>query len=176
MYERLFVIEPPAGYAPLVGRLVSMLEFVRTTTFMSAKGLTTPQLDYLHDAESNSIGALILHAGAVELSYTVSTLEDREMNAEEKRDWGAALSLGEKARTAIRGQDLSWYEQRLATVRARTLAGLKAKDDAWLDVEEPFWGGKPANRLFMWFHVLEDEINHRGQIRWLAKRARAANT
>ena len=36
--------------------------------------------------------------------------------------------------------------------------------------ETPFWGGQPANNYFKWFHVFEDEINHRGQIRWLCKR------
>jgi hypothetical protein len=28
----------------------------------------------------------------------------------------------------------------------------------------------PANNHFKWFHVFEDEINHRGQIRWLRAR------
>ena len=45
--------------------------------------------------------------------------------------------------------------------------------DAWLDAQTPFWGGKPANNYFKWFHVFEDELNHRGQIRWLRKRAEA---
>lgn len=28
-----------------------------------------------------------------------------------------------------------------------------------------------ANNYFKWFHVFEDELNHRGQIRWLRIRA-----
>ncbi|MNP63442.1 hypothetical protein D3C76_1588400 [compost metagenome] len=55
-------------------------------------------------------------------------------------------------------------------VRARTLELFKTVGDDWLSKEEPFWHDKPANYYFMWFHVFEDEINHRGQIRLIKKR------
>ena len=49
---------------------------------------------------------------------------------------------------------------------------LARRDDAWLEEQSPFREGQPANNHFKWFHVFEDELNHRGQIRWLRKRAR----
>ena len=60
--------------------------------------------------------------------------------------------------------------ERLARVRARTLEELTRRDDAWLFEESPWWDGHVANNYFKWFHVFEDELNHRGQIRLLRKR------
>ncbi|GIO41671.1 hypothetical protein J41TS4_14290 [Paenibacillus apis] len=55
-------------------------------------------------------------------------------------------------------------------VRNRTLEFFKSVNDDWLDTEEDFWYEKKANYYFMWFHVFEDELNHRGQIRLIRNR------
>lgn len=61
------------------------------------------------------------------------------------------------------------YLGELAAVRRGTLDALAARDDAWL---EGAVGPAPRiNAHWAWFHVAEDEINHRGQIRWLCARA-----
>ena len=171
MKERgLFVIGGVTGFSPQMGRLISMMNYVRWTTLAEVEGLTAEQLDHLHDPDSNSVGALLLHVAAVEVAYQAATFEDRGPNAEEKREWGAALALGERARREIRGHDLEYYLRRLAQVRARTLEEFARRGDEWLDEETPFWGGRPANNYFKWFHVFEDELSHRGQIRWLRRR------
>lgn len=53
-------------------------------------------------------------------------------------------------------------------MRRLTLAGLAARDDAWL--EGALRGAPAMNAHWAWFHVTEHEINHRGQIRWLRAR------
>ena len=55
-------------------------------------------------------------------------------------------------------------------VRARTLKALARRDDAWRDEVHPFGNAKLANQHFKWFHVLEDELSHRGQIVLIRKR------
>ena len=50
-----FVIGDVPGFTPEIGRLVSMMRYVRQTTEAAAAGLTVAQLDYVHDARSNSI-------------------------------------------------------------------------------------------------------------------------
>ena len=87
------------------------------------------------------------------------------------KEWGVALNLSERARGEIRGHDLSYYLQILKKVRSKTLAEFAKRDDGWLYKETPFWNNRPANNYFKWFHVFEDELNHRGQIRWIRKRA-----
>jgi uncharacterized damage-inducible protein DinB len=166
-----FLIGGVRGFTPEIGRLVSMMRYVRETTLDAVAGLGVEALDYLHDPESNSIGALLAHVSAVEEWYQSATFFGRELEPRDLGEWGAALDLGEEARREIRGKPLDAYLARLADVRARTLDELAARDDAWLEETAPFWKGQPANNHFKWFHVFEDELNHRGQIRWLRPRA-----
>jgi uncharacterized damage-inducible protein DinB len=142
--------------------------YARSTTFVAVEGMTVEELDYLHDSQSNSIGALLAHIAAVERSYQVMTFEDRALSAEENARWSIALKLGADARRALRGYPLDHYLDDLKSVRQITLAGLAAKDDAWL--ERLVTPAPKINVHWAWFHAAEDEINHRGQIRWLRKR------
>lgn len=158
------------GYAPAIGRLVSMLGHVRATTLQAVAGLATAELDHQHDERSNSIGALLSHIAAVEWYYQLATFDERQPRAEEMRVWGPALDLGPAAREAIRGRPLAHYLERLALVRGRTLECLREKDDAWLELAERHGSGRSVNRHWQWFHVAEDELSHRGQIRWLRAR------
>ena len=166
-----YVIGDVDGFSPQMGRLVSMMNYARLTTLDEARGLGVAQLDYLHDGESNSIGALLMHVAAVEVSYQAATFERRGLSRQEMGEWGAALELGARGRLEIRGHELRHYVDTLERVRARTLTEFARRDDAWLYEEAAFWGGLPANNYFKWFHVFEDELNHRGQIRFLRKRA-----
>lgn len=164
-----YLVAPIDGFTPQMGRLVSMMNYSRRTTLDAVKGLDGEQLDYLHDPQSNSIGALLLHIAAVELWYQEETFGSRA-DMGEAEQWEIALDLGSQARSRIKGNDLSYYLRILETVRSKTLEELAARDDSWLDEESEFWNRQPANNYFKWFHVFEDEINHRGQIRWLRKR------
>jgi hypothetical protein len=165
-------IEPIPGYTPAIGRLVGMLAYSRNTTIAAVQGLTSAQLDHLHDAQSNSIGALLAHITAVERSYQVLTFEDRAHSDDEEAQWSAALRLGAEGRRALRGRSLDDYLDELGAVRQHTLERLAARDDEWL--ERTVSAAPRINVHWAWFHVLEDEINHRGQIRWLRARLPAS--
>lgn len=161
-------IGPLPGYAPAIGRLVGMLAYARATTIAAVDGMTIAELDHLHDDRSNSIGALLAHIASVERVYQVLTFEDRDLTAEEEANWAGALDLGREGRRTLRGAPLEHYLEALATARQRTLAELARRDDAWL--EQPVRAAPRMNVHWAWFHVAEDEINHRGQIRWLRAR------
>jgi uncharacterized damage-inducible protein DinB len=161
-------IEPVPGYSPTVGRLVAMLAHARRTLLDAVAGLSREELDHLHDAGSNTIGALLAHSAAVERVYQVLTFEDRRPSAAEEAAWSAAVELGERGRRELRGRELDWYVGELTSTRQATLAELARRDDAWL--EAPLAAVPEMNAHFAWFHVAEDEINHRGQIRWLRAR------
>ena len=161
-------IEPLAGYAPTIGRLVGMLSYARSTTLAAVQGLTLAELDHLQDAESNSIGALLAHMNAVERSYQVLTFEGRLLSPEEQERWSPALHLGAEGRRALRGYPLEHYLEEMAATRLITLAELAQRDDAWLERSVSL--APMLNAHWAWFHVAEDEVNHRGQIRWLRAR------
>jgi len=98
----------------------------------------------------------------------ILTFEDRRPSDKEEAAWAAGLNLGQQARTEIRGRDLQFYLDDLAGTREGTLRALAGRDDAWL--EQPLRAIPEMNAHWAWFHVAEDEISHRGQIRWLRAR------
>lgn len=163
-------IEATAGYSPIVGRLVGMLTYARATTLAAVDGLTMAELDHLHDPASNSIGALLAHITAVERSYHALTFEERLLSPDETARWAAALKLGDAGRSSLRDQPLTHYLDELAAAREATLQALAARDDEWL--ERSVAVAPRINGHWAWFHVMEDEVNHRGQIRWLRARLR----
>lgn len=64
----LDVIGPKPGHSPQVGTLVSMLTWMREANgiLSATKGPSQADLDFLFDANANSIGALMLHHAATE--------------------------------------------------------------------------------------------------------------
>lgn len=160
-----YVLEPREGFTNKIGELVFMLEHARATTLQDIAGLTEMELDFLVFSDSNSIGALLSHIAAIEKVHQLISFENRDFNHEELIQWDSAIALGEKARRDITGNSLSYYLKQLAEVRKETLAKLKTKDDSWL-YEQKIWpNGIAYNNYYLWFHVMEDEISHRGQIR-----------
>jgi len=161
-------IEPMAGYTPAIGRLVGILLYARRTTLAAVDGMSVAELDYLQDPSSNSIGALLAHIAVVERSYQILTFEERRLTSEEQAALEPALTLGDEGRRLLKGKPLEHYVRGLDDARRLTLEGLAARDDEWL--ERSLTAAPAMNAHFAWFHTAEDEINHRGQIRWLRKR------
>jgi uncharacterized damage-inducible protein DinB len=170
--ESLLMIGPKEGYTPHIGTLVSMLNYNRQTIVNLVKFMSKAEVDYLHDANSNTIGALIMHLGATEKFYQINTFEGRrEFNEAEKKVWNAAMSLGDEGRANIKGKEVDYYLNLIKEVREKTLEELKKKDDQWLLAVDPEWSREQhVNTYWKWFHVCEHESNHRGQISWLKGR------
>lgn len=171
--ERENVIGPREGFSPHVGTLLSMMTWMRSTILYPVKGLTTEQLDYVHDKKSNSIGAMLLHLAATERFYQAHTFEGKkwgDWNDVDKKRFEVAMNLGEEARKTIKGNNLDFYLNALSEVRENTIREFKKRDDNWLfSVDEDwFWG--PTNNYCKWFHVCEHESNHNGQIKWIKSR------
>ena len=108
---------------------------------------------------------------AAEVGYQAATFYARDLDEEERHEWGAAVDLGERARREIRGYELDYYLRRLEQVRVKTLAELGRREDQWLEEHTSFGSGQKVNNYFKWFHVFGHELNHRGQIRWLRRHA-----
>ena len=164
---------PKPGYTPQIGTMVSMLTWMQPAVTRPVTGMTQANLDYLFDANANSIGALLLHLAATETYYGMNTFGEMQWGSwpdAVKQKWDAAMNLGDAGRKTIKGHDLDFYLNALAETRERTLAEFKKKDDAWLLKvrQDPNWG--PVNNYCKWFHVCEHESHHAGQIDLLLKR------
>ena len=178
--EGLHIIGPREGFSPQVGTLVSMMNWMRNAVLRSVTKLSAIDLDHLLDANSNSIGAMLLHLAATETFYQGNTFEGRgDFTDAEKKQFGAAMSLGDEGRKMIKGHDLDYYLGQLKEVREKTLAEFKKRDDKWLmSIDPKFFGDQPTNNYCKWFHVCEHESNHNGQIKYIKSRlpgAKAGN-
>jgi hypothetical protein len=171
--EGINIIGPKSGYSPQIGTLVSMMDWMRSVILGPVRGMTVDQLDYLHDANSNSIGSMLLHLAATERYYQLHTFNNMKWGSWDdsiKKEWDIPMSLGERARKVIKGHPLDFYLQKLQQVRDTSLAELKKRDDKWLLAVDKSWPWGPTNNYCKWFHVVEHESNHNGQIKYIKSR------
>jgi len=162
-------IGPMEGYTPQIGTLISMLEWISDSVIRVTKKLSVEELDYIHDKNSNSIGALMMHVAATEVIYQDITFKNlSDFSPENKAKWGIAMDLGPDAQAKIKGNNVKYYTDAMNEARTKSLAEFKKRDDAWLlsgETEKWNW-----NNYCKWFHVVEHFANHRGQITWYSKR------
>ena len=163
-----YQVQSEKGFTDKIGELVCMLEHSRAVTITEVAELTQEELDECEPG-GNSIGMLLSHIAAIEYVHQVISFEHRDLTEEEKEEWGPALELGEKARQRFHSLSIDDYLDGMEAIRDQTLELLKEKDDAWL-YEERIWPNDVQyNPYYLWFHVMEDEISHRGQIRTMVR-------
>ncbi|QSB27457.1 DinB family protein [Flavobacterium sp. CLA17] len=155
------------GASPKIGDMISMLEDLKDRVERAVKNMNQYEIDYLHDEQANRIGALVMHLAAAEKYYQVFTFENREFNEEEKKIWDAALNLDQGGRDEFKGHDIQYYLDIYNEVRAKTISELKKRDDAWFaEVQMKY----DISNQYCWFHVMEHQSSHLGQILFLKKR------
>ena len=160
-------IGPVDGFSPQIGTLVTMLNNLSYRVEYAIQLLDQEQTDFLLDEKANTIGALVMHLAAAEAYYQVFTFEGRGFNEEEEEKWQVALDLGEEARQQFTGHPIEYYLNIYKKVRQKTIAELKKRDDAWLEQTQSAYN---INNHFCWFHVMEHQSSHLGQILMLKKR------
>lgn len=160
MVNAQYEIKPKKGYTPQIGIMVDMMEELKERIVADVQDLSQSETDYLFDDQANSIGALVMHLAATEAYYQVETLEERKWTPEEKEFWGIAGSLGKESREKLKGKPIKYYLDLWQEVREKSLRGLKDKDDVWFasNIDEGI------NNHWAWFHVMEHQANHMGQI------------
>ena len=158
-------IEPTKGYDTQIGNMVSMLDDLKSRVTRSVSNLSQEETDFLLDENANRIGAMIYHLAATEVYYQVYTFEGRSFKAEEKEKWETALNLGDKARKEFKDKPIQYYIDIFDEVRKKTKELLKTKDDEWFKKKI---GNMSIH--WAWFHVMEHQANHMGQLALISKR------
>ena len=165
IFAQKSVIEIPKGYSDDIGQMISMLDNLKARVERNVRNLDQEGTDFLFDENANSPGAIIYHLAATEAYYQVYTFEGRGFNKEEAKKWNTALNLGDKARKEFKGKPISYYIEIYDKVRANTKVLLKTKDDMWFKE----MNGNMSNH-WAWFHVMEHQANHMGQLALIGKR------
>lgn len=112
----------------------------------------------------------MLHLAATETYYQMNSFDGMKWGSWSdsiKKQWDAAMNLGDAGRKTIKGHDRDYYLNILKETRAKTLAEFAKRDDAWFMAVDKEWGW---NNHAKWFHVCEHEAHHCGQIAFLRKR------
>lgn len=158
-----YEVKPVEGYTPQIGLMVDMLEELKERLTEDVKDLDQEQLDFLFDDKANSIGDILLHIMANESYYQVESLEGRSWTEEEEKLWGTASDMGSGK---FKGKPIEFYLDLWDELRKKTLEDLKSKDDEWFasQLEEG------VNYHWVWFHVLEHQAAHMGQIALIKNR------
>lgn len=162
-----YYIGPLEGHSPQVGTMITMLNNLSNRVERVVLNLDQRETDWLMDEEANSIGALIMHLAAAEAYYQVRTFEERGFNDEENKQWLAALNLGKKARDKFKDKDIQYYLDIYKKVRQKTIEELGKRNDEWLQSIPPSMG---ISNFYSWFHVMEHQSSHLGQVLLLKKR------
>ncbi len=146
--------------------MVYMLEDLKNRITEQVKDLDQTQIDFLYDADANSIGALIMHLVSTESYYQTATLMEREWTAAERTRLGVAGELNKEVKSILKGEPIAYYLDLWDEVREKTLKALQTKDDDWFasNLEEGL------NYHYIWYHVMEHSANHMGQIATIKNR------
>lgn len=162
-----YYIGPLKGYSQQIGTIITMLNNLSDRVERVVASLDQRETDWLLDDNANSIGALIMHLAAAEAYYQVFTFEGRGFNDEENEKWLTALNLGKEAQEKFKGKSIQHYLNIYKEVRKKTIEELGKRDDEWLLTVPPSAG---ISNYFSWFHVMEHQSSHLGQVLLLRKR------
>lgn len=160
------------GFDFQIGILVSEMEYIRNDTYwlLKEQGLTMRGLDFNFDDYSNSIGTLLLHIASHEFKFQLNHFYKRNITKEEFKVYGNAMpSMMDKR--LVFGNNLDFYLEELESIRKNTLSYLKNLNDEWLFKEIIRANGKNmGNYYYHLRHIIDDEINHQGQIKITLKK------
>ncbi|MEQ9424143.1 MAG: DinB family protein [Cyclobacteriaceae bacterium] len=167
-----YAIKNLDGYTPQLGALVSMMDDLKARVTSRVKNLDQDGTDFLLDEDANRIGALILHLAATEFVWQEMTFYDKEYDEIDDESWLMPMNLGDKAREELVGKPISFYLDKWTEVRAKSKEVLKTKNDEWLLQlrEDPDNPDTEYNYYWAWYHVMEHQANHMGQIALIMKR------
>ncbi len=165
--NRHFQVSPEVEFSERIGRYVAMLEDVRRRVRHYVDGLTPEQLSWHPNDRVESIGTVLLHIAAVEVSWIQEDICRIPMSEEE---WGIAFPI-RLGIPQVSGEPLEFYLEKLNRTRAETREILTGLSDSDLDrVLSPLEPGDPnappTTYTIEWilYHLVEHEAHHKGQI------------
>ncbi|WP_428742133.1 DinB family protein [Tenacibaculum sp.] len=152
---------------PEIESMISMLEDLKRRVERTVKNLPQEHVDHLHDPKANRIGALIMHLAAAEVYYQEYTFGEPLINKEKTEEWEAGMDLDSKGRDLLQGKPIDYYLKIYNNVREKTIEELRKRNDKWFKSVN---AGKSISNQYAWFHVMEHQSSHLGQILFLKKR------
>lgn len=157
------IVHPPSGYEATVGRWVWALEDSRRRTKSLLAGLTQEALDWKPPEGGNSIGTILYHLAAIEMSYLYEDILEVGWAPELEALLPYDIREQQGTLVTVEGESLQRHLDRLNATRNLTLRHLMTMSEDELyrirriaDYETtPEW---------VLHHLMQHEAEHRGQI------------
>lgn len=77
------------------------------------------------------------------------------------------MNLNTKDPELLKGKEISYYLNIYNNVRQKTIEELRKKDDQWF---KSINAGNGISNQYAWFHVMEHQSSHLGEILFLKKK------
>jgi uncharacterized damage-inducible protein DinB len=169
------LLAAPAGYrSPRVAQFLWQLDEQRRGLLAGLEGITPVELQWQPERGMNSIGMLLAHIAFAEAHLgQVGLLAEQVGHAQDvvgfsEEDEGLPLAADARPSPAFDGKELAWFERALAAARDHTRRVSLELDDAALERlvhrERPDGTRRVFNLGWVYYHLLEHEAGHRGQI------------
>ena len=170
MRKRLFNIEFGKLSDHSLDYLQGILQDARTTTKLTIKNLTATEIDWQYKEGWNTIGALLSHMVGIENFFRVEFVEGRKFTEEENAQWLPGIEMGKYIPQLISQQPVEYYIAQLTESREMMLSALThiSHEDLTKRIED-YDAETGCNLAWVLYHMVEDEIYHRGQISMIRK-------
>jgi uncharacterized damage-inducible protein DinB len=171
------LIAPPGFRSATVARFLWQMDEQRRSLLKDVSGASVAELQWQLAPGMNSIGMLLAHIGYAENHLVQVGLEGKPTSDTRtvigigEEDEGMPLPAGAPPAPALAGKALESFVDLLARARAHTarVAATLSDHDLDRDVIRPRPDG--SRRIFnlgwVFYHLLEHEAGHRGQINLL---------
>ena len=170
MTKRKALIPFGQNNEPSIDYILGILEDARITTLERIEGISQTELHWQYAEGWNTIGALLGHLHALENYFSITFFEHRKLNKTELKELGPALKMGEYLPQLITNDPIDFYLDKLAQSREKLIIQIRQLSQAdFHKKRKGFDKEKGCNLAWVFYHLAEDEIHHRGQISILRK-------
>jgi uncharacterized damage-inducible protein DinB len=157
------LVKPPINYPSDIGRALWMLEDTRRRTKLALEGTTEQVLDWSFSGQHNTIGTILYHIAAVEMSWLYEEILQAEFPQEIERLFPLDLRNDQGQLSILRGSSLAEHFQRLDTTRKFTLAAFQQMSlDEYRRIRS--FDKYDVSPEWVIHHLMQHEAEHRGQM------------
>jgi uncharacterized damage-inducible protein DinB len=152
---------------PIRNMILGMKTDARATTLNAIDKISEEELNWQYAEGWNTVSALLQHIWASEELFSLWVLDEREMTDEEKMALEPSLEMGKYIKE-LSNKPLQEILSKLKSSRAVFIEKIMTKDESFFTKT---FGEYEENTDVAWvlYHMIEDEVHHRGQISLIRK-------
>ncbi len=150
--------------------LLGILVDARAVTNKMVNNITTEELHWQYAEGWNTIGCLLAHIISCSHYLRIVFLQQRQLTQAEKDQFLPGLEMGKYIPQLINHQPLEKYQSQLAASSALLEEAIKnITQEEFFEKREGYNEETGCNLAWVFYHLAEDEVHHRGQISLLRK-------